>query len=223
MRTLFFIATLFLAGCTLYPPLGIADLSPDTPIESPVDTIIPEPFVFDTCSEYITIDTPQFFCFYINFDCEPENIQWYYDYDLNPIDLNMFLSQYGVVTLYESGQNMAGLVDGTANLQVLNGKVYCKYDCGARHTLVFSDHGLYFRGALTFAEYWSELIARPSVKRLNFANTGYTCDEVLQVLHFLLEDCKAGNGTIDLRPMSTCGFPSDVIEELLNRNWIILQ
>lgn len=207
-----FITCMFTSCDMTGPYIPIIPIDTDTTV-TPIDTIGTDSFVVDTCTEYIDINTPSFVCFFVNLDLPL--IDTTYIYNGLPIDPAAFFT-----SLYYSGQNIGGIIDGSNNAINLNGKIWVRDGSGAKHYLAFWSRGLYFRGALTIDEYFDELITHPSARLLNFRNTGYSCDEITQILDFVLQDCKSGQGTIDLRGIG-CMIDQAIIDELILRGWIV--
>jgi hypothetical protein len=212
MRTLIFlsafIATLGFNSCDLIEAIAPDDWPIDT---MPIDTIPIE------CEQYIEQIEPKFYCWFLNLDAPLIDTVYYFDN--TPINPDTYFD-----TVYYSGVNIAG-IKNTAAAAPGNNKIWVRSGTGAKHYLAFHLQGLNFRGALTFDQYWKELQSHPSVQLIRFSNTGYTCEQILQVLNFLLEDCKATPDIVDLRPVSigTCVIPQEIKDELIIRGSHIWQ
>ena len=189
----------------------------DTIDEIPVDTItLP---LEDTCEQYHQITQPEFLCFFVNLDLPLTDSTIYYNNSV--INPEIFFDE-----LHFSGINIGGIIDGTNFTSDYNAKVWVRDGSGAKHFLAFYTQGIYFRGALTFDETMEVLQARPSARFINFSNTGFTCDQINQVIDFLLQDCKEGIpgvSIVDLRPVDPTCVEPDEISELEARNWTVWQ
>jgi hypothetical protein len=193
-------------------PKDFPVINTDTIEENPVDTIS-EPIVVDTCEAFEQITTPVYSSWFINMDVPLVDTVFYYNNQ--PVNISTFFDK-----IYYSGQNIGGfsLVNYGSN------KVYVR-DGGAKHYLQFTSQGLNFRGALTFDQYWDELQTHKSAQLLKFQNTGYSCEQILQVLNFFLEGCYETPDIIDLRPVSvgSCVFDPELIEACEERGSIVYQ
>lgn len=202
-----------MSSCQLMPeplPIDYIWIDPDDPVVIPPDTTLvdtTQPVIIDTCDLFIPQDTPQFISFFINLDLPLTDTVFYFGSGV----LN-HLTYFD--TIYYSGQNIAGIKEGT-NTSPGNNKIYLRQGA-SKHFLAFHSQGLNFRGALTFDQYWTELIQRPSVQLIRFSNTGYTCDQITQALEFLIEDCKETPAVVDLRTISigACIIEQTIIDEL---------
>lgn len=214
-------------------PIIDTDTIDDTPIDTipvdtiPIDTIVDpidtvgnpvDSIIVDTCEVYHPITSPAFVSFFVNKDVLMLPIQWYYD--TKPINIDSFFETVGTGhQIFYSGANIGGVVDGTSNSVQFGAHIRCRDGSGALHSFAFWSQGLYFRGALTFDQTMEVLIVRPSARLISFSNTGFTCDQVHLILDFLLADCKAGLGIIDLRSLAPgCVTPDEVLE-LQERGW----
>lgn len=203
-----FWASVTLMGILLMSSLSSCDLvAPINPdwvhIDHPEDPLPLE------CEAYEEITTPVFSSFFINLDVPITNPVFY----LNGQPINNFYS-----SIYYSGQNIGGI--SPANYG--SNKIYVTYGAngtGTKHFVQFISQGLNFRGALTFDQYWNELQTHRSAQFLRFSNTGYSCDQIRQVLEFFIYECYQTPNVIDLRPVSvgSCVFDSELIEELQER------
>lgn len=184
-------SVLFLASCELLAPIS-PDWVPTDPVTNPIN---------DTCEMYEAVTTPVFSSFHINLDVAQPDPVFYF----NGQPINNFYT-----TIYQSGQNIGGISPSNYG----SNKIYV-YDGGAKHYLQFISQGLNFRGALTFDQYWQELQSHRSAQFIRFSNTGYTCDQIIQVLNFFLEECYETPDFIDLRPVSigACVIPTEIITE----------
>jgi hypothetical protein len=194
--------TLFLllfCGCSLVAPINpdwVKPIDPPLPLE---------------CETYEPVTTPVFSSFHINLDVAQTNPVFY----LNGQPINNFYE-----TIYQSGQNIGGI--SSANYG--SNRIYC-IDGGAKHYLQFISQGMNFRGALTFDQYWNELQTHRSAQFIRFTNTGYTCEQIIQVLNFFLEGCFETPDYVDLRPISigTCEIPTEIIAEYELRGSVVAQ
>lgn len=216
MRTLLILFILIQLSCN-YPGLGIDYATLFNDHNDPEPIVLP-----DTCTSYTEVTDPAFLSWFVNFDILPDTIQFYYYHATNqhtPIDPVLLFGDSWIQ--YNSGINIGGFVNGYQSGDIHNPSIVVKDGSGAFHTITFSNQHLNGRGCMTFDQFWNELLSKPSVRYLNFNNTGYTQDQVMQVLNFILEDCKAGRWQINLKSL-TFTIPQETIDELVLRGWDVI-
>lgn len=209
MKTiLFFLTLFFFASCDLMAPIN-----PDW--VKPIDPEDPLPL---ECEGYEPIQFPLFVSFTANLDLPmlvDSNI-YYQAHSQAPIiiiDPATFFD-----TVFYSGVNIAGIKSGTSDAAQYNdiARMWVMDGSGHRKHLSFISQSLHFRGAVKFVDCWELLPDYRSAQFVRFTNSGYTCEQIIQIIEYFIYECYQTPDFFDLREISIgsgCIIPDELVAE----------
>jgi len=225
------ILTIALIACNSCEFLTPALPGPDWVYVEPPQDSISQP---DTCQSYEVITMPKFITAAIQFDVLPTDSTWYV-YSTPYPSLAAALSTFPYpFTIYQSGINLSVIIDSTNSTSIYQSKIWTRDGSGAKNYLLydgpdieergFSVQLFEFYGSMKFFEFMNELALHPSARRVGFFNTGYSCEQVNEVISFFRLNCISGSGkTMDLRHVvSGCTIDAENMDYLTDANWTIM-
>lgn len=199
---------------------------PTDTIINPIDTTQQQS---DSCMSYVELVNTKVSTWAINLDGLPTpTYQFFYKpaETFIPIDIDSFFNQAGGDSkTYFSGINVFGIVTGIDNPSwVMQHSLYMLDQFGSLYLIYLNPYNFSTRGALKFYQFFDEIVLHSNVKRIDFWNTAYECEQYLQVIDYFINNCIDGHGKIfDIRhiPMS-CPIDAERIAKLKLAGFTIL-